>query len=226
MSQPRKLRPTPVTFAACIIMTVGGFTAASADVTTTSPSLPLLNIPYVSIMQAGCFTGAGVCVSSGSLTMTSTVSSTFDIAGQHIVADASYTAELTDLFGTPIGSVDLTGTMQEDVLDRTTDADTGTWFTDVSALSLSGSALGDTLAMTQDPDNASTGATAIADNGDGTYLVSSFFDMFVDLSLSSAPPETVDAGPIFFDVAVPEPSTLGLLAVPVFALALLRRRHR
>ena len=226
MTKLHKIRTTPTVLATCAIMAVGGISAARADITTTSPSLPLLNIPYESAQQAGCFTDTPVCVSAGALTITSTISSTFDVTGQHIVANATYTAMLTDLFGTPIGLVDLSGTMQEDVLARTTDADIGTWFADISTLSLSGTVFGDMLTMTQDLVNASNGSTAIADNGDGTYLVTSFFDMFVDLSLNSSPPETVASGPIYFDVTVPEPSSLALLSVPVFALALLRRRHR
>jgi hypothetical protein len=108
---------------------------------------------------------------------------------------------------------------------RTTNTDTGFWDTDESALSVSGTALGNTLSMTQDPDNGSTGATAVSDNGDGTYLVTSFFDMFVDLSLGTGPPQTTETGPIHFDVAVPEPSSLALLAVPLVALAFIRRRR-
>src|ERR1039457_3376584 len=130
-----------------------------------------------------------------------------------------------DCFGGPIEPVSLTGTMNETVVGRTTDTETGIWDTNETALSLSGTALGDTLSMTQDPANASTGATALSNNGDGTYLVVSFFDMFVDLSLGTEPPQTTTHGPIFFDVAVPEPSSLALLAVPLVALAFVRRRR-
>jgi hypothetical protein len=212
--------------AACIVLGLGGISPARADIITSSPSLPLLNVPYGSSVPAGCFTLAAVCVSSGALTLTSVVSSTFDGTGQEIVADVSYATVLTNLFGVAIGPVDLTGTMNESVVGRTTDADTGYWDTDETALSVSGTALGNTLSMTQDPDNASTGGTSATSDGDGTYLVNSFFDMFVDLSLGTAPPQTTQTGPIHFDVTVPEPSTLALLAAPLLALAFIRRRRR
>jgi hypothetical protein len=223
MPKLRIRQPATATLAACIVLGLGGMTSARAAILTNSPSLPLLDVPYNSSVDAGCF--ATMCVSAGSLTLTS-ASSTFDITGQNIVANATYSAMLTDLFGAPIGTVNLTGTLQEEVVDRVTDTDTGLWATDITAFSLSGTALSQTVTMAQDPDNASTGATSVTSNGDGTYLVTSFFDMFVDLSLSSDPVQTADTGPIYFDVSVPEPSTLALLAVPVFALAVLRRRPK
>ena len=224
MSKFYAVHPATTALAACILFGIGSIGPARAGIVTTDPSLPLLNTPYFSTTDAGCFALAAVCVSAGSLSMTSVGSSTFDGAGQEIVASATYTAMLTDLFGTPIGTVDLTGSIQETVQGRSSDTDTGLWATDVTGLSLSGTVLSETMTMSQDPDNASTGATSIADQGDGTYLVTSFFDMFVDLSLASAPPETVDSTPVYFDVTVPEPSSLALLCVPVFALAVLRRR--
>jgi hypothetical protein len=179
----------------------------------------------MSSADAGCFADAAVCVSAGSLTLTSVVSSTFDITGQDIVANATYTAMLTDLLGNPIGTVNLSGTMQQEVLGRVTDSDTGIWDTEATALDLSGTVLSSTLTMTQDPNNASTGATSISSNGDGTYLVTGFFDMFVDLSLAAAQTQTSQQGPIYFDVAVPEPSSMALLGAPLAFLLFLRRRR-
>jgi hypothetical protein len=225
MSQLRLCRPASAALAGCIVLGLGGITSASAGIITASPSLPLLDVPYASSIDAGCFSGAGVCVSAGTLTLTSEVSSTFDGTGQEIVVEVTYAAVLTNLFGVAIGPVDLTGTMNESVVGRTTNSDTGIWDTEETALSVIGTALGDTLSMTQDPDNGSTGSTSIASNGDGTYLVTSFFDMFVDLSLGTGPPQTTAQGPIFFDVSVPEPSSLALLAVALMALAFVRRRR-
>jgi len=210
---------------ACIILGINGITPAQAEIVASSPSLPLLDIPYMSLTGGECFTVAGVCGMSGSLTLTSVLSSTFDVTGQDIITNATYTTTVTDLFGTPLGSVDLTGTMEQEVLGRTSDSDTGTWDIAVTALSLSGTLLGDAMTMTLDPDIASFGATSIAADGDGSYLMSGFFSIYGDLSLASTPPQVAEEVPFDFVIPVPEPAGLALLTVPMLALAIIRRRR-
>ena len=62
--------------------------SARASVFSSTPTLPLLDVPYVPTVGAGCFPIADVCVASGELTLTAVVSSTFSASGQDIVADA------------------------------------------------------------------------------------------------------------------------------------------
>ncbi len=112
----------------------GGLTgSAAASVITTSPSLPLIGVAYISPTGAGCFTLAGVCVTPGPFVQTSVVSSDFVPAQgalpavQDIEATATYGAALTLPLSsdTPIGSVALTGTVDEKVFGRTSDTQTG-----------------------------------------------------------------------------------------------------
>ena len=209
----------------CLIAGLGATGAARAGVITNSPTLPLLGIPYGSPTGAGCFAAVGVCVTPGTLTRTALVSSQFNLSGQDIVTDATFTAKLTTLGNAPLGSIALSGTVEEEVLGRTTSTETGSWTTDLTALSLSGPAFGHTLTVMLDPSNTSSGTTSIEPYvGDGTpkFEVNSFFDVFLDLSLDSTPPLSTSIGPIFVVAGVPEPASLSLLALPMLALLLAR----
>jgi hypothetical protein len=206
-----------------LVALCAGTAAARAQVITNSPSLPVLNSPYIAAASIGCFPTAMVCVSGGSLTLTSLVSSTFG-SGQDITADATYMGELTNLSNVPIGPIDLTGTISEDIVGRASDTDTGTWTTDLTALSLSGPALGHTLDLTLGA--ASSGTTSVIPLGEDKFQVSSFFDVFVDLSLEGTP-LTADVGPIPVSLeTVDEPAGLALFAVPLLALLAVRRQAR
>ena len=67
---------------------------AAASVVRPTASLPLIDVPYISPTGAGCFTVAIVCVTPGPFVQTSATSS-FDAAGQEIIANAVYGATLT-----------------------------------------------------------------------------------------------------------------------------------
>ncbi len=173
----------------------------------------------------GCFPAAGVCVSPGTFTLTSVVSSIFNPSGQDIVANVDYAGRLTDLTQAPIGPVLLSGTLEEVVEGRTFATEIGSWPTDLVALSLTGSVQGQTLALTLDPAHDSSGVTSIDPIGGGereAYLISSFFDVFVELSLDGL---NATRGPIRATVA-PEPATLTMLALPLAALTVMRRRRK
>jgi len=211
--------------AMCVIAGLAAPGAARAGVITDSPTLPLLGIPYGSPTGAGCFVAVGVCVTPGTLTQTALVSSQFNLSGQDIVTDATFTATLTTLANAPLGSITLNGTVEQEVLGRTTSTETGSWTTDLAAVSLSGPVLGHTLTVMLDPSNTSNGITSIEPYaGDGTpkFEIDSFFDVFLDLSLDSTPPLNTSIGPIFVVAGVPEPASLSLLALPMLALLLAR----
>jgi len=195
--------------------------SAQASVFTPTASLPLIGVPYVSPgAGAGCFTVASACVNPGPFIQTSVVSDTFSGGDQYIVADVTYDATLTPPGLTNIiGSVVLTGTVDETVFSRTSNSETGTFLVDITGLTLSGplslpgepSLNGRTLMVgldTSNPLDKSSGKTTIAADGGG-YKIDSFFDVFADITLDLPPPFTspsTSVGPIRL-IAVPEPST-------------------
>ena len=175
------IRRVPVILGAVVIV-LATASSTHADVISSTPTLPLLDIPYLSSTGVGCFPAAGVCVSSGSFTLTSVLSSNFNASGQDINTTVEYAGVLTNLSNVPIGPVHLSGVLEQEVLGRTFSTETGSWATDLVALSLSGPVLGHTLTLTLDPVQLSTGATSITPIGD-LFRIDSFFDVFVDLSL-------------------------------------------
>ena len=93
----------------------------------------------------------------------------------------------------------LTGTVELEILGRTFSIETGSWTADIVSMLLTGAVLGNTLTLTDDGSNPSTGPTAIdLLGGDpALYRISSFFDVFVDLTLG-APTLYTSHGPIEF----------------------------
>ncbi len=171
---------------------------------------------------AGCFPAVGVCAEGGMLTYSNVTSS---ISGPNQILDfsAALTAPFTDLSMTHVlGTVTLTGSGSETVFGRTSPSETGTFITQITSLDLMGAFDGIPLAATQDTSNASTGETTIIPL-DYKFEITSFFDIFVDIQLSTSPPLTTGRGPLVAVLEpVPEPTGLALIVLPIVALAILR----
>jgi PEP-CTERM motif len=204
---------------------------AQASVITPTASLPLIGVPYLSPGPgAGCFTVATACINPGPFIQTSIVSDTFSGGNQEIVANVAYDATLTPPMGsTIIGSVVLTGTVDETVFGRTSDTETGSFTVHLTGLALSGPLSlpseplldGRTLTVgldTSNPSDTSSGTTTIAPDGPA-FKVTSFFDVFVDITLDLPTTSlSTSVGPILL-VAVPEPSTWAMMLLGFAGLA-------
>ena len=202
--------------------------SAQATVFETSASLPLIGVAYVSPSGAGCFI-VGVCVTPGPFVLTSATSS-FDVTGQEIMANAVYGAVLTlppPAPDTPIGSVALTGTVDETVLGRTSDSETGSFNTLITGLQLTGNLVlpgssldGATLLATLDRsadigrnDDHHAGRQFVQDR-----TVSS--TVFIDVSIPDTPYSRSGIGPIPLVAVAPEPSTWAMMLIGFAGLGL------
>ena len=205
---------------------------ARASVISATPTLPLLGVPYASSVGAGCFPALAVCIQPGTLTLISVVPPgvpPFNAFGQDIVANPTYSGILTNASNTPIGVVNLTGTVEQEILGRTTSTQTGTWATELLSLSMSGPFMGHTLTLGLASSPSSTGVTSIVPivgNGpnEGMFQIDSFFDVFIDLSLDTTIPLNTTRGPITFTADIPEPTGLIVLAIALVGLAATARR--
>jgi hypothetical protein len=107
-------------------------------------------------------------------------------------------------------------------------ATTGSWDTEMLSMSLSGDVGGVSIEIRESPQLQSPGATSVADNGDGTFNIDSFFDVFIELSIDGGPfqPQTNEAGRISLWL-LPEPGSLLMLIAGVpFLCGLARRRQQ
>jgi hypothetical protein len=209
--------------------------SAQASVIQPTASLPLIGVPYVSPgAGAGCFTVATACVNPGPFIQTSLVSDNFSGGSQEIIANVTYDATLTPPGESNIiGSVVLTGTVDEKVLGRTSNGETGTFTVDITGLTLSGPLSlpgtplnGLPLTVGLNTADTSSGTTTITPDG-SEFRINSFFDVFADITLELPPPLTspsISVGPIL-TIAVPEPSTwaMALLGFAGLAFAAFRR---
>jgi hypothetical protein len=127
---------------------------------------------------------------------------------------AALTVPFTDLSMTQVlGTATLTGSGSETVFGRTSPLEPGTFNTQITSLDLLGAFNGIPLAVTQDPSNASTGQTTITPLGE-QFVITSFFDIFVDIQLSTSPPLMTTRGPLVAVLEpVPEPTGLALMVL-------------
>jgi hypothetical protein len=207
------------------VLTAACFCAGSAraDIISSTPTLPLLGVPYVASSSAGCFPAANLCVSGGSITLTAPVTDLFNPLGEDILTGAVFSGTLTNLTNVPIGPVTLTGTVDQEIIGRTFDTETGSWTADLVGVTLTGPVGGHTLTLDLDSSQTSSGTTSITPIGGAGFAINSFFDVFVDLTLDTPTPLHATVGPIQLTATpAPEPTGLALLGLPI--LALLRAR--
>ena len=75
-------------------------------------------------------------------------------------------------------------------------ATTGSWDTEILSMDLSGDVGGVSIDIRESPGIPSPGETTVTNNGDGTFQIDSFFDVFTELSIDGGPfqPQSNSAG--------------------------------
>jgi hypothetical protein len=198
----------------------------SAQVITTDPSLPPVNGAYVA-------TGPAAAVYSGpglTITLQNVIDTSFSNI-QHVTSGAneletfnsSATGDIS-FNGGPLVPVTLSGPVETETFGKI-GVTTGTFNTQMLSLDLTGSFAGHSAELMLDPANATTGQTTVSDVGGGNFQITSFFDVFTELSLDGGPFIPQNNGPSLLTLQnMPEPSGVALLACG--GLAVLRRRSR
>lgn len=205
---------------------IGLAAPVQASVVSATPTLPVIGMTYASSVGSDCFPTAGVCIVPQTITLTSLLSTSFESSGQRILTAVSYSGLLTTLTNNPLGTLSLTGTLEQMVLRRSSSTELGDWNTELLALNLSGLVGGNPLDVILDTAHPSTGKTSIASIGtrdEPAYLIDSFFDVFVDVTLQTTTPLHTTRGPVRV-TAVPEPGSLALATGALVAVAWRRRR--
>jgi len=113
----------------------------------------------------------------------------------------------------------MTGQARIVVFGRPNDTNTGVFNTEMLALNLSG---GGGFLIRDSPTLASTGQN-ITSIGGGQFQISSFFDVFTELSLDGGQTRTPSLTSARVEL-VPEPGSIVLVAAGM--LALIARKHR
>jgi len=123
----------------------------------------------------------------------------------------------------PFNPISLTGPVTVTLFGYTT-GQLGTFNTEMTQLDLSGPG----VLLQESPTKASTGQTKIEDIGGGLFRITSFFDVFTELSLDGGATwvESVDSTHVDLTNATPLPAALPLFATGLGALGLLGWRRK
>lgn len=139
--------------------------------------------------------------------------------------DSTVTGEAS-VGGGPFTPFTLTGPVSIEVFGKVGNV-TGTFNTEMLSMDLSGTFLGNPVMIRESPTLASTGQTTITDIGGGQFQISSFFDVFTELSIDNGQtwiPSTGD--PHHVVLSVPEPGSFVLVGMGAIGLAGYRLRRR
>lgn len=116
--------------------------------------------------------------------------------------------------------VEMNGPVQTVVYNRLSGV-TGTFDTEIVSMSLSG--LGGVM-IRESPTLQSTGQSTITDNGNGTFHVDSFFDVFTEISLDGGSSWIPSSGSTHVVLGIPEPASIVLMGLALLGLVGWKRR--
>jgi hypothetical protein len=201
----------------------------SAQVTTSNPGLPPDTGAYLSPQQVHAdYSGPGLAIVLSQVShqpFANSVKYQDDTAtGTETESFDSQATGMVSVNGSPNVPLTLTGPVSVDAFGKVGNV-TGTFNTQMLSMDLTGTVLGNSVQIMLDPANPTFGQTSIIADGPGLYTITSFFDVFTELSLNGSPFIPQNNGPTLVTLEpVPEPASVGLLGAGVFAL--LRRRPR
>jgi hypothetical protein len=206
--------------------------AASASVIQSTPSLPPEG-QYVAATVCFPHLGPGVCIVGASMHGFTGTTSMFDNQGQSIDSSISLTADVytdvNNMPGTLIGPVLLQGPIGILYSGRMNDEELGTFTSTMTELDLTGTFHGittHTVEIILNPMMTTSGPTTVAQFG-SDFQVTSFFDVFADISIDHGQFMPAPSSRTFTLVPTPEPGSISLLTLGFLGITgELRRRVR
>jgi hypothetical protein len=193
-----------------------------------TPTLPPPNAVY--LLGATCI--PAVCLQN--IAISNFILTSASISGNNELTTSDLTLN-ADVFTNPSGgpgmfinSIVMTGSVDITFFGRNTLIAQGIFPAQITSLDLSGSFMGLTGTHSVDaqlnPAQTTDGVTSVKEISRGAFLISSFFDVFAELSIDSGP--FVPGPQRVLDLATPEPTSAALLLVGgLFAGALKMRRR-
>lgn len=208
-----------------LIVLSAGFTIARADVVQPTATLPppggVYTLPFVCL--------SAVCLANARVSNFVTTLDLLSGGNELVTATAIFSADIFQnnggSAGAALGPLSVGGTMNFTYFGRSLSIPLGTFNAQITDFDFAGTFNGRPFEVRQNPLQASTGQTTIlAVPNTLTYQVSSFFDVFAELSLDGGPfvPGPERHAPL---TEVPEPGSAGLLLLGLAGIAGIAFRH-
>lgn len=202
----------------------------NAQLITSHPSLPPQGIYVTSDQSHATYSGPGLTVVMNQQQYRDFTAITRTIVGademESFNAVLAGTADV-DLGGTLIPGVafSASGPVQTIAFGKAGQV-TGTFQTEMLSMAVSGTTPLGPFTIRESPTLASRGTTTIESIGGGMYRISSFFDVFTEVSVDGGQTWIPDSSGLSRVVLVPEPKSVGLVGVGLCAVLVWTWRKR
>jgi hypothetical protein len=201
-----------------LIALTAGLAVSRADIFQPTAALPppdgIYNLPLVCITPV-CLVNANI---AGFQTTSDILSAGNELVSTNAIFAALIFENNSGSPGAALGSLSIGGTIDFTYFGRSLTIPLGSFNAQITNFDFMGTFNGHPFEVRQNPLMASTGVTTINQvSPGGLYQISSFFDVFAELSLDNGP--FVPGPPRHTTLsAVPEPASGGLAMVGVFGL--------
>ncbi len=213
----------PLAVATLCIAALSSSAAIGAAVESLSASLPPVGGQYVADQL--CYFGGAFCATDLVFTNFTSAASSFGGPGQHVTFGTNMNANVS--IPGYSGPVVFTGSIGILIFGRAAESDTGVFAAEMLSLHLT-DPFG--AIVRESPTLTSSGVTSIT-TIPGGFQISSFFDIFPELSIDGGqswiPEDGGPGGPVHLMLTpTPEPSSLTMMMAGAGLIAIVRRRRR